>query len=285
MATIVMSGYSLGFVGCGNLGSTVLDSVVKAVQSGQGQEFAPKSVAVSVRTPASREKLSKTYGSEVEILQSNQEVFEKSDIVFLGIKPFMAADVLGAVDWSKAKKGLVLISLLAGTTIETLKELSKGAAYIVRASTNTAAKVGMGMTALTYENNDDASKDLGKSVTWLISQIGESVVVEESKQDVCIALMGSGPAFVYLFIEAMIDGALKQGLPYAVAQQAAAQVFKGAGEMVLKEGNPALLKANVMTPAGTTINGIAELERGGVRGPIIDAVGKSTEIAAKFSKK
>lgn len=278
---VLESGYTLGFIGCGQMGTAILTAAIKGAENAD-LETIPQKYIVSAKTEASRERLRAQFGSKVTVVEDNQTVIDESHVVILAFKPYMVKEILGRLHYSHFT---ILVSLLAGTTIDTIRQYSSVNAFIVRATANTASRIGLGMTALSFQGEYHPDSPITLAVEWLFTQTGKFIVVEESKQDVCVALCGSGPAFGYLFIESLVDGALKQGLPYDTACQCAAQVMLGASQMVLDGGHPAILRNAVSTPGGTTINGLAELEKGAVRSHVISAVEKSTDLARSFAEK
>lgn len=280
---VLESGYTLGFIGAGNMGTAVLSASIRGANKAQF-EGVPKQFIVSVKSEKSRERLRQIFadeGSKVRIVDDNQTVIDESHVVVLAIKSTMVKEVLGRLHYPHFT---VVVSLLAGTTIDTIRQYTSVNAFIVRATTNTAARIGMGMTALSFQGEYNPDSPIMVAVEWLFSQMGKYIVVDETKQDVCVALCGSGPAFAYLFAESLIDGAIKMGLPYDTARQCAAQVLLGSAQMVLDGGHPAVLRNAVTTPAGTTINGLAVLEDSAMRGAVGRAIEKSTEVARQLSE-
>lgn len=277
------SGYTLGFIGAGNMGSAVLSAAIRGAAQANF-DGVPKQFIVSVKSDKSRERLREQFageGSKVRIVDDNQTVIDESHVVVLAIKPNMVKEVLGRLHYPHFT---VLVSLLAGTTIDTLRQYTSVNAFIVRATTNTAARIGQGMTALSFQGEYNPDSPIMQAAEWLFTQTGRYIVVDESKQDACVALCGSGPAFAYLFAESLIDGAIKTGLPYDVARQCAAQVLLGSAQMVLDGGHPAVLRNAVCTPAGTTINGLAVLEDSSLRGAVSRALEKSTQVAKDLAE-
>lgn len=184
-------------------------------------------------------------------------------------------------------QGKILISLLAGKTIAQITDMTGGNALVVRAMTNTPSKLGAGMTVISYPTKTDISytNKVCDSISWIFNQTGRSISMDEKYMDVATALCGSGPAFCFLMIEALSDGAVKMGMPYPIAQECAAQVLHGASQMVLEGSHPAVLRNAVCTPGGTTIGGLMILEDGKVRSSVANAVVEATNIATSLSKK
>ncbi|XP_032682096.1 pyrroline-5-carboxylate reductase 1, mitochondrial isoform X2 [Odontomachus brunneus] len=211
---------------------------------------------------------------------NNCEVLDNCDVVFLAIKPHMLDDVIVNITvrqsdhGSKIKyKGKLFISVLAGVTLDVLQnklELIADFPRIVRSVPNTPLMVGEGITV--YCSQNTTPQDL-KMIDTLFSHIGICENVPESLMNAIGGLSGCAPAFAYLIIEALSDGAVRMGVPRLMATKFAAQVLVGAGKMVLETGrHPGQLKDEVCSPGGTTIAGVHAMEVGGVRGSMINAV-------------
>lgn len=278
---VLENGYTLGFLGSGKMGSAVLAAAIAGAEAARAQNVpdvvVPGRFMVSVRTPKSRALLQERFGNKITVVCDNQQVIDESNVVVLAFKPYMAQDILNRLHYSHFT---ILVSLLAGTSIESIRQFTSVNTFIVRATTNTAAQVGQGMTALSFQGEYHPDSPITVAVEWLFTQTGKFIMVDENKQDACVALCGSAPAFTYLFMEALIDGAVKSGLPLDIAQTMASQVIMGAGYMAQTTGrHPASLRGDVCTPAGTTINGLAVLEDRAVRGAVISALDKSTHVS------
>ena len=207
----------------------------------------------------------------------NREAASWADVVVLAVKP----QILDAVakDLSSALAGKLVLSIAAGVTIAHLAKLAPKGARIVRAMPNTPVLVRDGVSALSFGAGvTEKDQQLARR---LFEAVGRAVVVEEKLMDAVTGLSGSGPAYVFLAIEALADGGVKMGLPRTVADLLAAQTVLGAARMVLETGeHPAKLKDRVASPGGTTIAGLHRLEQGGLRAALMAAV----EAAAKRSE-
>ncbi|XP_011707995.1 PREDICTED: pyrroline-5-carboxylate reductase 1, mitochondrial isoform X2 [Wasmannia auropunctata] len=221
----------------------------------------------------------------------NNEVVSNCDIIFLTVKPHMLDDALDTIvgrkvgdAWEKFESKL-FISVLAGISLDVLYiKLSAviTSPRIIRSMPNTPMMVGEGITV--YCSNNAESKDL-EMVDMLFSYIGMSENVPESLMNGIGGLSGSGPAFAYLIIEALADGAVKMGVPRPMATKFAAQVLVGAGKMVLETGrHPGQLKDEVCSPGGTTITGVHTMEMGGVRGSMMNAVEAAVNKTNELSR-
>jgi pyrroline-5-carboxylate reductase len=214
----------------------------------------------------------------VRTVVSNKEAVAAADVVLLSVKPQIIDAVLEEIAADVGSSKLV-VSIAAGVTIAAIARRLPQGARIVRTMPNTPALAGAGAAAMAAGPHATA-EDLALARA-LLESVGTAVVVAEPLLDAVTGLSGSGPAFVYLFIEALADGGVKAGLPRAEALQLAAQTVLGAAKLVLESGeHPGRLKDQVTSPGGTTIAGVHALERAGFRGAVIDAV----EAAARRSR-
>lgn len=218
----------------------------------------------------------------VGISSSTVEAVAGADLVVLAVKPWQVSAVL--TDLAKAwPRHCLLVSIAAGVRIASLEAFLPDGALVVRAMPNTPATIGAGITALAGGSNVQPSHlDRAKAV---LSSLGEVVTVSEAELDAVTGLSGSGPAYVYLFIEALIDAGVREGLARPVARQLAVETVLGAAKLVKEsEAHPAILKDAVTTPGGTTIAGLAALEQGGFRGLIFNAVRQATQVSRALGK-
>jgi pyrroline-5-carboxylate reductase len=203
-------------------------------------------------------------------------------VLLLCTKPQDIVATLGACKFSPEKSKL-LISVAAGVTLATLEANTPETVRIVRTMPNTPALVGKGAAAYCLGSRCVAGD--AEVVESLLGAVGLSVSVPEKLMDAVTGLSGSGPAYVYLIIEALADGGVAQGLPRADAIRLAAQTVSGAAEMVIQTGqHPAVLKDMVTSPGGTTIAGLAVLEEKNVRSALISAVSAASARAAELGK-
>ena len=204
-------------------------------------------------------------------------------VILLCTKPLDVAAALRHASAAVSGKPVLVISIAAGVTVEALEAAAAGNLRIIRAMPNTPALVGKG--AAGYCPGTRATREDAETARVLLSAVGLAVEVPERLMDAVTGLSGSGPAYVYLVIEALADGGVRSGLPRADAIRLAAQTVLGAAAMVLETGeHPAVLKDMVTSPGGTTIAGLAELERHGVRSALIEAVGAATRRATELGK-
>ena len=260
----------IGFIGCGNMGGAILFG---ALESG----VLPKENAyVYDINPAMMEK-AKDWG--VNLCTDDEDVCVKSDIILLAVKPQNATEALGMC--KKALDGKSMMSIVAGVTVERLQNMIDGTPRILRLLPNTPAMVFEGAFAICSDNDfTEEDLEIAKSI---YSSIGIIEMVPEKLIDAACALNGGGPAFVAMFIEAMADGGVKQGLPRQTAYRLAAQTALGTAKMILETGmHPGQIKDMVTSPGGTTIEGCEALERGGMRGAVIDCINKAAEKSKKL---
>ena len=268
---------TIGFIGAGNMGGAMIGGICN---SGL---IAPSQVLASDYSAEALSRLEDTYG--IRTTSSNEVVARESDILFLAIKPNKFSEVLPAIA-SSLKSDCLIVSIAAGQSIHSVETLLGEAVKIVRAMPNTPALVGEGMSALCC--NELVSDEELAYVKKLFECFGKAEIVAEDIIDTVIGVSGSSPAYVYMFIEAMADAAVADGMPRQMAYKFAAQSVLGAAKMVLETGtHPAALKDAVCSPGGTTIEAVAALEAGGLKGTIISAqracVQKSKDMTRKNS--
>jgi len=205
------------------------------------------------------------------------------DIIFLCIKPQDLSVVCDSIK-NRIKKDAAIVSILAGVTIEDLENALDHKGPIIRSMPNITATVLESITVLCA--NENCSSDQKSDVSAIFESVGEVVWGKESHLDAVTGLSGSGPAYIYMVIEALTDGGVKMGLPRKMAHVLATQTVIGAGKLVKESGlHPAILKDRVTTPGGTTINAIHELEAHGLRSMLISAVVTATEKSKELREK
>jgi len=267
--------YKLGIVGAGKIGEAIMAG---ALARGL---YLPQDLILSVRSETHRQDLERKYG--VKTTLDNKAIALNASVILLAVKPKTIVEVLNSIGDS-LKPGTILISTAAGVLTEVIESRVPAYVGVVRAMPNLAVSVGEGMTAISRGKN--ISDEGMKLAEGLFGAVGRVVTLEETHMDAVTGLSGSGPAYIYIVIEAMADGGVKMGLPRDVAIQLAAQTALGAAKTVLATGeHPAKLKDQVTTPAGVTIDGILELEEGGLRVSLIKAVVKATERSRQLLHK
>lgn len=260
----------IGIIGCGNMGGAILYGALKS------GVLAKENVYVYDINPA---MMDKAKGWGVNLAEDDEDVCAKSDIILLAVKPQNAAEALAQC--KKALDGKAMMSIVAGVTVERLHNMIDGIPRILRLLPNTPAMVFEGAFAICSDNDFTAEElEIAKAI---YGAIGIIEMIPEHLIDAACALNGGGPAFVAMFIEAMADGGVKQGLPRSTAYRLAAQTCLGTAKMILEQGiHPGALKDMVTSPGGTTIEGCEALERGGMRGAVIDCINKAAEKSKKL---
>jgi pyrroline-5-carboxylate reductase len=261
-----------GFIGMGNMGYAMLNGILR--------EYAPGQVIFSCKTKEKGERVSKETGAV--FAESNAECANNAKYIILAVKPQMYDTVLKNIENVVTPEN-VIISIAPGITIASIKEKLGENARIVRAMPNTPALVGEGMTGISY-NKEEFTTDECSIIEDFFNSFGKVVTVPEHLMNGVVCASGSSPAYVYMFIEALADGAVKYGIPRNDAYKLAAQTVLGAAKMVLETGrHPAELKDNVCSPAGTTIRGVAALEENGFRNAVLKATDACFDACNKLS--
>jgi pyrroline-5-carboxylate reductase len=242
--------------------------------------LAPESIVVTARRQAVADRLSEEL--KVTATTDNLEACEGAAVVLVCLKPQRYAAVLDNPNMRAALSGKLLISIAAGVTLDTLARWLPDTA-LIRAMPNTPSLIGEGMTVLcrsdagTANDADDEQLALARRI---FESVGVCLELEPKLMDAVTSLNGSGPAFVYVMLEAMADGGVMMGLPRDVALTIAAQVFRGAAAMVLDTDlHPAALKDQVTTPAGCTIAGILTMEDGRIRSVLARTIQEAAKVA------
>lgn len=261
----------LAVLGAGQLGETLIRGLIEAGLT------TPRDVVVTTAHKTSARDVSRRLG--VRAAASNAEAVRSAQVVLLVVKPQQAIPVMKEIG-PLLKPSQLLISAAASVSTALIEGHVGARVPVVRAMPNTPALVRQGMTALAGGSRASA-KHLARA-EQMFGAVGETLVLDERHMDAVTGLSASGPAFLYIVIEALADGGVKMGLPRDVALKLAAQTVAGAGAMVVKTGeHPAMLKDAVTTPSGTTIDGILELEDGGVRVAMLKAVVRATRRATE----
>lgn len=263
----------IGFIGCGNMGSSMVKGILNSGLS------TPDHIIASTRTQSASNRLSASLG--IRAAADNAQVAKDSDIIFLAVKPHLYKAVIKEIrDFIDDTK--LIVAIAAGVSHSKLNGFFKKQVKIVRAMPNTPAMVLEAMSALAP--NEEVSPQELAIVVSLFESFGQTEIVPESLMDAVTGVSGSSPAYVYMFIEAMADAAVADGMPRAQAYKFAAQSVYGAAKMVLETGtHPGELKDAVCSPGGTTIAAVAKLEEKGLRNAVISAqrccVKKSKEMS------
>jgi pyrroline-5-carboxylate reductase len=252
----------IGFIGAGNMAEALIAGLLH-------ENRLPSSHVMASDIDGARLTwLQQNY--HIEMVGDNRKVADRADILVLAVEPQVLDMVLADIA-RVAQKETLIVSVAAGYPIARIARYLPGVTRIVRSMPNTPSLIREGITAIAYEER--LSENEAAVARALFESIGKVVRVDERMLDAVTGLSGSGPAYVYVLIEALADGGVKMGLPRATAQLLAAQTVSGAARMVLESGeHPGALKDRVASPGGTTIAGLHELERGCLRAMLISAV-------------
>ncbi len=271
-AASLLGGKRIGIIGAGAMGSAMCRGLIHASAAD------PKRIVVSDVHADHVQDLHTELG--IKVADNNAQIAKYTDIILLAVKPYNVAPVLDEIADALKRDGgkplPLLICIAAGVPLAKIESHLKDNIPVIRAMPNTPAQVGSGACAYCAGTHADDTHRM--QAAEIFRSVGNAVEVPESLMNAVTALSGSGPAYVYLMIEALVDGGVKVGLPRDIASQLAAQTVLGAAKMVIETGlHPAQLRDMVTTPAGTTIEALASLEHSGVRAALIDAVERATQ--------
>jgi pyrroline-5-carboxylate reductase len=264
---------NLGIIGLGTMGGILLQSVLKK----NLVHFKKYNVFDVVA-----DKL-KTFGdnSQIQICEDIKQLVNSSDMIILAVKPAQMESVLKEMLQTKIENKTI-ITIAAGLKINFYRKILGDSCFITRVMPNILFSVGEGAAGIAMDPK--LSQNASTIIQDIFKTAGKIILCEENKLDVVTGLSGSGPAYIFIIIEAMADGAVKMGLPRKDAYTLAAQTVLGAGKMVLESNShPGVLKDMVCTPGGTTIEAISVLERGNLRSTIIDAIEACTKKSQSLS--
>jgi pyrroline-5-carboxylate reductase len=262
-----------GFIGAGRMATALIRGMLRAGTA------TPAAIIASDPLDSARSALASETG--VSVVESNVRVAHKSDVLVLAVKPQSMPHVLEHLRHVVTPEHLV-ISIAAGVSIATMAEGLGPGRRLVRVMPNTPALIGAGASAFCL--GPDTRPTDEALVLSCLNSVGRAYPVPEPLLDAVTGLSGSGPAFVYVMIEALSDGGVRVGLPRDVATALSAQTVLGAARLVLETGlHPGVLKDQVASPGGTTIAGLHALERGGLRAALMDAVEAATRRSAELA--
>jgi pyrroline-5-carboxylate reductase len=268
----------LGFIGVGNMGEALVKGLIAT------NAAAPAQILVSARRRERVQELEKLYGVRGG---TNSEVARQSDVVVFAVKPQILDQVLRGISSDVSREQLI-VSVAAGVPIAAIERRLHPPMRIVRAMPNTPATVAAAATALALGEHA-TDEDLATAKT-IFDSVGLTVVLEESQLDAVTGLSGSGPAYLFLIIEALADAGVKVGLSRRASMQLAAQTVLGSAKLLIESGqHPGMLKDGVTSPGGTAIAGLHTLEAGGLRNVLMNAVEAATrrsrELGEEFLRK
>ena len=260
----------LGFIGAGNMAKAMMGGILK------NKLLLPKEVIASDLYLPGLEQTKEELG--ISVTTDNKEVVKTAEVVILSVKPQFYASVIEEIrEFVTAEQ--IIVTIAPGQTLEHLQELFGKPVKIVRTMPNTPALVGEGITGIC--KNELVTEEELSYICKIFSGFGKAEVLSEKLMDVVVSVSGSSPAYVFLFIEAMADAAVADGMPRAQAYQFAAQAVYGSAKMVLETGkHPGELKDMVCSPAGTTIEAVKVLEAAGFRSALMVAM----EVCAEKSR-
>lgn len=257
----------LGFIGCGNMGQAMMAGIV------EGNLIDSNEIMASDGYKPSLEKVEKVFG--IKTTMDNKEVAAQSNIIVLSVKPPLYDTVIKEISPVMAEDSLI-VTIAPGKELDALEKQFGKPVKIIRTMPNTPAMVGEGMTAMCANAHVDQEEI--NEVKRILEGFGRVEIVSEEMMDGVVAVSGSSPAYVFMLIEALADGAVLQGMSRAQAQGFAAQTVLGSAKMVLETNlHPAALKDMVCSPGGTTIEAVRTLEAKGFRSGIIEAMAACAE--------
>lgn len=266
----------LGIIGAGVMGSTLAAGLLESKWA------KPQTLWASARSEKSCKKIESAYG--IKAVRDFEDEVGSSSVLLLCVKPKQMTEVLGRLKKSKLKPSTLVISIVSGVTTEDIEAVLGKKQPVIRAMTNTPCQVRQGMTTICAGNSATASHL--ETANGIFSAVGKCVELEEKHFDAVTGLCGSGPAYIYLMMEALADGGVRVGLPRKEALQMIYQTVLGAAVMAQKTNkHPSELREDVTTPAGCTIGALLILEDGKIRSVLARAVEEAASIASKLGGK
>lgn len=259
----------IGFIGCGSMGTAMLKGIL-----GSGA-VKPDELTASAKSSATKARIENEL--KINFAESNEKVVQCSDMIFLAVKPQYYEQVITEMK-DFVRKEQIIVSIAPGKSLQWMEEMFGRPVKLVRTMPNTPAMAGEGMTA--YCVNEQVTEEEKRQTAQICSYFGKAEEVNESLMDVVVAVSGSSPAYVFMFIEAMADAAVAGGMPRGQAYIFAAQAVLGSAKLVLETGlHPGVLKDMVCSPGGTTIEAVRVLEEKGLRSSVIEAMRACAEKA------
>ena len=264
--------HRVAILGLGKMGSILMQAFCRQ------NVLQPGNIAATVNHAEMTASLSSKYG--IEVTTDNRAAIHNADVILLCVKPQTLGDVVQEIEHDLRPDQLV-ISIAASVPTSYIEQRIPAGIAVIRAMPNTPSMVGAGMTAFCCGKAVKPA-DL-EVVRTLFETVGEAVRVDEKHMDAVTGLSASGPAYIFMILESLAEGGVKMGLPRDIAMKLAGQTVMGSAKMMLETGDhPALLKDAVATPAGCTVDGILELEEGGLRVTLIKAVVKASQRAKEL---
>ena len=262
----------IGFIGCGNMARAIISGLIAS------KTFAPEEIIAPDKSEAALNEAAEKFG--INTTTNNCALVLESEMLLLAVKPqilpAVAEEIADVVDESK-----LIISIVAGQDIKKITELFGKKIKLVRTMPNTPALVGAGMTAMSP--GPGVTPVEAQYAQKILESFGEVEVVPEHLMDAVCAVSGSSPAYVAMFIEAMADGAVLEGMPRAQAYKFATQAVIGTAKLIMETGkHPGEIKDMVCSPAGTTIEAVRLLEERGFRSAVIECMDACAEVSKKL---
>ncbi|WP_181349336.1 pyrroline-5-carboxylate reductase [Thalassobacillus sp. CUG 92003] len=263
----------IGFIGCGKMAQAMITGMLNS------NLVSPSQIAATANTEETIEDVASRYG--ITVTEDNKWVAETSDYLFIAVKPDVYKGVIQEIK-SSINEDVIIITIAAGMPLDKMKKAFEQPVKVIRSMPNTPSLLGEGMSVLCP--NDLVQEDELADVMELFNSFGQSELIKESLMDAIPAISGSSPAYVYMFIEAMSDAAVRQGIPRDKAYKLASQAVYGAAKMVLETGeHPGALKDAVCTPGGPTIEAVATLEESNFRSSVMKAMQACTDKSKQLS--
>ena len=269
-----LSAVKLGIIGTGNMGQAIIKGLL-------ANDDRPEIYAYDA-AKYSREQVQKRFSNDISITNSNNELVKQVDIILLAIKPQVINKVLAEIS-GDLKPEQLLLSIAAGIPLKTIEDATGKRIPAIRIMPNTPALVQKGISALAPGSL--ATPEHMELAASIFARVGKTVEINEALMDAVTAVSGSGPAYAFLVIEAMIDAAVNQGLPRDIARTLVIETFNGSCALLQDTGlQPMVLKDMVTSPGGTTIAGLAALEKQGVRTAFFQAVKAACDRSRELGK-
>ena len=263
----------LAIIGAGNMGGAIAKGILKSGSVSKNDLYI---------SDFSEDNLKAFSALGVNTFNNNSEAVKEADAVLLAVKPNIYPDVLAELSKVSGIEEKLIITIAPGFEIKKTKSFFKGDIKVVRAMPNTPAMVGEGMSVICH--GDEVGQKEIEMAKCVFESVGKMAVLPEKLLDSVVALNGSSPAYVFMFIEAMADGAVRDGIPRKLAYEIAAQSVLGSAKMVLEtKKHPAELKDMVCSPGGTTIEAVAALEENGLRNAVLKAMQACTKKAKEMN--
>ena len=262
----------IAVLGAGKMGSTLISALLDS------NLLHPEKIVATVKHSKNISDVSRRFG--IMVSRNNCDAVKKSNVILICVKPQILKEVVREIA-SVIQDRHLLVSTVASATTEFIEKQLDSKIPVVRAMPNTPSLVRAGMTVLCAGKH--TNKDHLSQAEAIFNAVGRTLILEEKYMDAVTALSASGPAYIYVVLESLIEGGVKVGLPRNIATELATQMCLGASKMVLEtKEHPALLKDSVTTPAGCTIDGLLKLEEGGLRVTLIKAVVEATNRASQL---